>query len=280
MILITKVYHFGPNYGIIIDMKNSKQYLKVALFAAKQAGPIFKRYFGNPKKVSIKDKNIRNAVTEVDLRIEKLIRGIVHKNFPKHKFIGEEFGAENLLKNDMVWIIDPIDGTNNYIHGVPLCCISIAVWQNDRPAVAVLYNPLTNQLFSAVTGKGAFLNGKKIFVSQVKRVDMAYGGIGWSLKLGVAKKIFGTIVPFVNKSRALGTTALQLAYVAAGIYDYYTVNNMHIWDVAAGILLIEEAGGKVSDWQGNKIIYQVREMVASNGKIHSQLLKQLKKISA
>jgi myo-inositol-1(or 4)-monophosphatase len=261
-------------------MKNSEQYLKVALSAAKQAGPIFKRYFGNPKKVSIKDKNIRNAVTEVDLRIEKLIRGIVHKNFPNHKFIGEEFGSEILLKNDVVWIIDPIDGTNNYIHGVPLCCISIAVWQNGKPAVAVLYNPLNNQLFSAISGKGARLNGKKISVSKIKKINMAYGGIGWSLKLDEAKKMFATIVPFVNKSRALGTTALQLAYVATGIYDYYTVNDMHIWDVAAGILLIKEAGGKVSDWRGNKIIYQVHEMVASNGKIHNQLLKQLKKISA
>lgn len=269
-----------PICDIMIDMENNEQYLKVALFAAKQAGPIFKRYFGNPKKVSIKNKNIRNSVTEVDLRIEKLIRGIVHKNFPKHKVIGEEYGAENFLKNDMVWIIDPIDGTNNYIRGVPLCCISIAVWQNGKPAVAVLYNPLAEQLFSATAGKGAKLNNKKIAVSQVGQLAMAYGGIGWSLKLDKAKKMFGTIVPFVNKSRALGTTALQLAYVAAGIYDYYTVNDMHIWDVAAGILLIEEAGGKVTDWHGKKIIYQVHEMVASNGKIHGQLLKQLKKISA
>jgi myo-inositol-1(or 4)-monophosphatase len=261
------------------DMENNKQYLKVALLAAKQAAPIFKRYFGCPKKVSIKDHNIRNMVTEVDLHIEKLIRQIVFKNFPAHKVIGEEYGSQKLMKDDVVWIIDPIDGTNNFIRGIPLCCISIAVWRNGKPEVAVLYNPLTGQLFHAVAGKGAYLNNKKIHVTKVDRVNKALGGIGWSLKMSRAKEMFGTIVPFVNKARALGTTALQLAYVACGVYDYYTVNDMHIWDVAAGVLLIEEAGGKVTDWQGRKIKNNVQELVASNGKIHGQLVNQLKKIS-
>ncbi len=260
-------------------MQNNEKYLQTAVTAAKQAGVIFKKYFGKPKKVSLKENNIRNAVTEVDLRIEKLIRKIIHKKFPDHKVIGEEFGSGQLLKNDVVWIIDPIDGTNNFIRGIPLCCISIAVWQNGKPVIAVLYNPLTNQLFLANAGKGAYLNGQKIHVTKVGRIDRALGGIGWSLKLNRAEKMFATIVPFVNKARALGTTALQLAYVASGIYDYYTVNDMHIWDVAAGILLIEEAGGKVTDWQGKKPNYHVSELVASNGKIHSQLIQRLKKLA-
>jgi myo-inositol-1(or 4)-monophosphatase len=260
-------------------MITQEQYLKVALNAAKKAGITFKANFGKPKKVSIKNNDIRNSVTNVDLAIERQLRKNLQKAFPKTKVIGEELGSAAVLKADWVWIIDPIDGTNNFISGIPLCCISIALWHKGQPMVAVLYNPVTNQLFSASRGKGAFLNGKKIAVTKVKDLRHSFGGLGWSLKTSEAVKMFSTMITKARKVRALGTTALQLAYVACGIYDYYVVNDMHIWDVAGGILLIEEAGGKVTDWKGKCPALNVRRLIASNEAIHKEILKLLVKIA-
>ncbi len=260
-------------------MQKTGQYLKVATKAALQSGKIFKASFGKPKKISIKNNDFRNSVTDVDLTIERQLRATLQKAFPKTKIIGEELGSASVLKADWVWIIDPIDGTNNFISGIPLCCISIALWHKGQPMAAVLYNPVANQLFSASRGKGAFLNGKKIAVTKVKDLRHSFGGLGWSLKTSEAVKMFNTMITKARKVRALGTTALQLAYVACGIYDYYVVNDMHIWDVAGGILLIEEAGGKVTDWNGNKPALNVRRLIASNEAIHQEILELLAKIA-
>ena len=259
-------------------MKNDN-YLQAAILMAQKSGKVFSQYFGKPKKVSNKNGNPKDQVTEVDLVIEKLIRGIVKKKFPWHKVIGEEFGASKILQQDFIWIIDPIDGTNNFIQGIPLCCISIALWHQGRPIAAALYNPITKEMFTAAKGKGAYLNNKPISVSRVAKAEQGLGGFGWSQNPNKAKKMFVAVVAFARKSRALGSHALQLAYVAAGIYDYYVVSDVNIWDAAAGILLIDEAGGKITDWHGNNLNLNTKELVASNGKIHTQLLGKLKKLS-
>ena len=145
------------------------KYYQVALAAVKQAAVVFKKYFGCPKTVSIKDGNYGNLLTEVDGKIEKMIRQKIHQHFPNHKIIGEELGWEKTEKNDMVWIIDPIDGTTNFSRGIPLCCISLALWDKDNPRLGIIYNPITNQLYSAQKGKGAKLNGKKIKVSKISK---------------------------------------------------------------------------------------------------------------
>lgn len=256
----------------------NQNYLQVATAAAKESGKLFKQFFGKPKTVSMKNGNPRDQVTEVDLKIERQIRAKIKKNFPTHKIIGEEYGKSEILKNDFIWIIDPIDGTNNFIQGIPLCCISIALWQNERPVVAVIYDPITGQMFTAAKGKGTFLNGKRISASNVAKVEQGLGGLGWSQNLEKAKKMFSGLIPFARKLRALGTHALQLAYVAAGIYDYYIINEVNIWDVAAGILLITEAGGKITDWKGKPINLTSKELVATNGKMQQQLLNKLKTI--
>jgi len=259
-------------------MKNNYQYLKVAIAAAKDSGKIFKKYFGHPQHIKKKHGDPKNLVTEVDVRIEKNIKKLINKKFPSHGFLGEETGWEDIKKRQYNWIIDPIDGTSNYIQGIPMCCISVALWDKQGPLVGVIYNPLTNQLFSAGRGLGAYLNNGRISVSGVKKAAEGLGGLGWSLQIPKAIKMYQTIMPDIRKARAFGTTALQLAYVSSGIYDFYIVNDMHIWDVAAGILLIKEAGGKVTDWQGKQPGFDVKELVASNGKVHQKFLNLVKKI--
>ncbi len=259
-------------------MNDTNRYLQTAIAAARLAGKTFTAHFGRPRQITAKGGNPHNLVTEVDVRIENNIRRLINKRFPAHGFLGEETGWEDRQQHKLLWIIDPIDGTTNYIQGIPLCCISIALWDRQGPLVGVIYNPLSRQLFSAARGRGAYLNGKKVSVSAAARAAQGLGGLGWSLQIPAAVKMFSKIMPDIRKARALGTTALQLAYVAAGIYDFYIVNDMHVWDVAAGILLVTEAGGRVTDWQGGRVGLSTSRVVASNGKMHLEFLRRVKKI--
>jgi fructose-1,6-bisphosphatase/inositol monophosphatase family enzyme len=147
-------------------MTSQEQYLKIAVDAAKKAGTTFKKNFGKPKDVQMKNNDFRNLVTEVDKAIENQIRKTIVSKFPTHKIIGEEYSKDEVGKNDLVWIIDPIDGTTNYIQGLPFCCVSIALWDNKGPLVAALFNPILNQLFTASRGHGAKLNSRPIKVSK------------------------------------------------------------------------------------------------------------------
>jgi fructose-1,6-bisphosphatase/inositol monophosphatase family enzyme len=254
-------------------------YLDVAIIAAKESSKIFQKYFGKPKYIKHKGGNARNFVTEIDIKIEKLIRAKIAKKFPNDKIIGEELGWEKqITKNNNIWIIDPIDGTNNFIQGTPACCISIAVWDRKGPLVGVIYNPITEELYSAQRGKGAFLNGKKISVSKITKLIDAYGGAGWSeIRLNGAKLLLA-LLNKVGKLRTFGSTALQLCYVASGTFDFYAVADMHIWDIAASMLIITEAGGKVTDMKNQPVSLTSSNIVGSNGKLHKFLLREIRKI--
>jgi myo-inositol-1(or 4)-monophosphatase len=261
-------------------MQKNDQYLKVALNAAKKAGVIFKKNFGKPKEVEEKGGNYRNLVTATDKNIERLIKKEIHSAFPEHKILGEEFGwLASKQQNGFSWLIDPIDGTTNFIQGIPLCGISIALWDKNGPLVGVFFNPITNQLFSAARGKGAFLNGRRIHISKTAKLKQALGGVGWSKSISLGKKLFFTLLPVARKSRALGSTALQLCLVAQGAYDYYVVGDMQIWDIAAGLLIITEAGGLTTDWKGRVPGIKTANIIASNGKIHKELLNRIKNLS-
>ncbi len=252
---------------------NNEKYLKVAILAAKNSGKIFKKYFGKPKDIQMKNGDPRNLVTEIDKKIETQIRKLILKNFPAHKIIGEEFGSHKLKKDDLVWIIDPIDGTINFIQGLPLGCISIALWDKNGPVVGVIYNPVLNYLFSSLKGHGAFLNGKKIKVSNKQH----YGGFGWGRRPKKAAKIFPVIVHQLPKIRALGSCTLEFAFVAAGIFDFHVQAEINVWDFAAATLLVEEAGGRITDWKGRKISMSTTHVVAGNKQVHQKLVRTLKK---
>jgi myo-inositol-1(or 4)-monophosphatase len=256
-------------------MNTNDAYLKTSVSAAAEAGVIFKKYFGKPKTVKAKDKNYKDLVTEVDLKIEKAIRKKISKQFPSHSFLGEEMGSDSEcdLKNP-TWIIDPIDGTSNFIHGIPLCCVSIALWENKKPLVAVVYNPTVNEMFIAQKGKGSFLNGKKIKVSAQNRLIRSYGGFGWG------REVKGTrLLPFMIKNaqkiRTFGTAAWELCQVAKGSFDFHVQTKFNLWDFAAAALVVMEAGGKVTDLKGKEICGTTTSIIASNGKIHKELLKTI-----
>ena len=259
-------------------MTSQEQYLKVALDAAKKASKLFTASFGKAKHITIKNGDITNFVTEVDVAIEKLIRATILKKFPAHKIIGEEFGQSSIGKNDLFWIIDPIDGTTNFIHGVPFCCISIALWNNQGPLIGVVCNPNTDEILTATKGKGAFLNGKKISVSRVNNIKNFFGAAGWGRDKKIGVKILPFMVKHANKVRVFGSSTLETSAVAKGNFDYYVHGRLSFWDFAAAILFVTEAGGKATDWQGKKITPKTTQIIASNGKIHQELLNLVKKI--
>jgi myo-inositol-1(or 4)-monophosphatase len=258
-------------------MENSKKYLNLGILAAKSGGIILTQHFGRAGKAKQKNHDPKNLVTSYDLKIEKKIRSTILKQYPTAKIIGEEYGACNIETKEPIWIIDPIDGTTNFIHGIPYCCISIAVWQNNQPQVAVIYNPILNQLFTAISGQGAYLNGKKILVSKTPNLKMAFGSYGWGHDLAkISTEIFN-ILPMLNKIRSFGSTALEICMVATGQFDFKLQGMTELWDIAAASLIVTEAGGTVTDWQGNKLSANVKQILATNKKIHNPILKILKK---
>lgn len=258
-------------------MNTHEKYLRTAVLAAKKSGPIFKKYFGRATGIEMKNNDFRDLVTAIDKKIELRIRKAILKNFPTHKIIGEEFAKDDVLKNDLVWIIDPIDGTTNYIQGLPLACICIALWDKQGPLAAVVYNPVANQLFSALRGHGAFLNGKKIRASKEKNLKYALGGVGW-LKVEKGIKLFNLMAKHCRKLRILASSAWQICLVGGANYDFQISYKIKIWDYAAAMLVAQEAGGLVTDWKGRPVTLKTRSIVASNGKVHPQIISLLKNL--
>lgn len=256
-------------------MTSEQKYLKLAEKAAKNSGPIFKKYFGHPGIVNIKNNDPMNLVTEIDLKIERSIRNQILKEFPQAKIIGEEFGSCAIEKDDIVWIIDPIDGTTNFIHGIPLCCISIGVWDHKGPVAGAVYNPIINQIYTAQRGKGAFLNGKKITPSKITSLKNSSGSIGWrSPEKG--SEIFSKITKMTRKVRVLASSAWQTCLVASGQMDFYATTDVNIWDVAGPLAVLSEAGGGFSDFNGKAIGIDLTQIIASNKKLHKELVNTLK----
>ncbi len=252
---------------------NNKAYLKIAVQAAEEAGKIFTKNFGKPKEVKKKHGDPRNLVTEIDFKIEQLIKKRIQVAFPDHCIMGEEFGWQNRQSDgEFKWYIDPIDGTSNFIQGLPFACISVALWDKKGPLVGVIYNPILKEKYTASRGGGAFLNGKKLKVSAVSELKNAFGCIGWvERENGV--KLFAKIIRVCRKVRGLATSALQTAMVGSGVLDFYVTRDLHIWDFAAAVLVATEAGGRVTDFKGRPVSAQSHGIVVSNAKIHNDLLK-------
>lgn len=259
---------------------NNQAYLKVALQAAERSGKIFKKFFGKAQNIQKKGGNKFNLVSSADIAIERLINKIIAANFPAHQILGEESGWGRQKENGYKWIIDPIDGTTNFIQGVPLCAISIALWDEKGPLLAVVSDPLRKKLYQAGRGRGARLNGKNIKVSKIKKLNNAFGGFGWNEAYDPsvlnATRLSSKIITSARKARALGSTVLQLAFVAEGKFDFYAVNAIKPWDFAASSLLITEAGGTVTDWKNKPAKLNTTSLIASNGKIHSELIKTVR----
>ena len=246
----------------------------------KKAGKILKEGFYTDKNITFKAK--KDLVTQFDMEVEKYLKKKFSKRFKNFNIIAEESDNSNIEFNNSI-IIDPIDGTTNFVNGVPHTAISVGVYKDKKPYLAVVYNPILDELYTAKIGKGAFLNGKKLKVSLENNFQKALLATGFPYTSGtdendlndVVKKI-KDVLPLCQDLRRLGSASLDLCYVARGTYEGYYEMNLKPWDVSAGVLILTEAGGKVSNIVGNEYnLFEDKYLVASNGKIHDEFIKNL-----
>jgi myo-inositol-1(or 4)-monophosphatase len=245
---------------------------KVLLEAIKSAGALIHENFNGAFTVSHKD-GVNNLVTEIDQASERLITQIIKATFPDHGIIGEEYGEHDMAAR-YKWIIDPIDGTVNYAHGIPLCCVSIGVMEGDEMIMGAIYNPMMAELFFAEKGKGAFLNDKPITVSKKSDFNTAFLVTGFPYKFPEGKNPFSIFERMVTQGlpvRRLGSAALDLCWVACGRFDGFWEFNLNPWDIAAGYLIVSEAGGKVTNFKLDPYTIWDKETLATNGHIHEAL---------
>lgn len=249
--------------------------LKQTLIEATQAGAkILQQYFNGSFTVSSKSM-INDLVTQADNELEQAIFAVIRKNFPDHFILSEESG-EFKTNSTTKWIIDPIDGTVNFANGIPLCCVSIAVEHEGKIVLGAVYNPVMNEFFFAEKGSGATLNDNALKVSD--KTDLCRSclvtGFPYSYldKPNGPLEVFSTLIRQGIPVRRLGSAAIDLCWVAAGRFDGFYEHNLRAWDSAAGFLVVEEAGGKVTDFAGNYYSPYQPGIVATNGKIHDELL--------
>lgn len=249
--------------------------LNIAVKAARRAGSIITRASEDIGSLTINNKGFNDFVSEVDLASEKEIIRVLKAAYPDHAFLGEESGLTHQADN--IWIIDPLDGTTNFLHGFPQYCISIALEQKGEITQAVIYDPNRNDLFTATKGQGAYLNQRRIRVSNKSKLKDSILGTGFPFRdfqhLPVYLKIFEEVVRGTSGIRRPGSAALDLAYVAAGWFDGFFEINLSKWDIAAGGLLVTEAGGMVSDFSEEEGWIESGNIVATTPKIYEPLIK-------
>lgn len=253
--------------------------LNFAIETARQAGHLLLEKFG--RITAITKKGDINLVTEADFASEALIIERIRSYYPKHSILAEESGEADIIGGDQKWkwIIDPLDGTTNYAHGYPLFCVTLALEYQGEVVMGVTLDPTRDELFAAEKGQGASLNGRKICVSETE--DLCDSLIVTGFPYDFKDRVYFArhLTQFLLRSRGIrrdGSAALDMAYVACGRFDGFWEEGLNPWDVAAGYLLIEEAGGRVSYYNGEEFSIYQPPICASNGLIHSQMLQVLK----
>ncbi|MEZ5653835.1 MAG: inositol monophosphatase family protein [Burkholderiaceae bacterium] len=259
--------------------------LNTAVTAARRAGAIINRASLDLEKVQVSRKQRNDFVTEVDRDAEAAIVETLLKAYPNHSILGEESGhtsrasGETLTSAENIWIIDPLDGTTNFIHGFPQYAVSIALMQKGVITQGVVYDPNRDELFTASRGRGAFLNSRRIRVSRRTRVDESLIGTGFPYKkidtLDVYLKMLAAVTEKAAGVRRPGAAALDLCYVACGRYDGFFENGLAPWDIAAGALMVLEAGGLIGDLAGEQGFFDNEQVVAGNPKVFAGLLSLL-----
>ena len=246
----------------------------VLIEAAKAGAGEILRFFNKAFTISNKE-GVNNLVTEADHASEKAIISVIHSHFPNHHILCEETG-EIVMDSTYKWIIDPIDGTVNFAHGIPLNCVSIGIEQDGKVIMGAVYNPHLNEFFFAEKDKGASLNDKPIFVSEQQNVINACLVTGFPYTyINMTNGPLDIFERFVRKGvpvRRLGSAAIDLCWVAAGRFDGFYEHKLEPWDSAAGYLIVEEAGGKVTDLLGNKFSIYQHKVLATNRKIHDEMI--------
>lgn len=247
--------------------------LTIAVRAARKAGDFILREANHIKAVETKSEN--DYVTNVDQAAEQLIIETISSAYPEHSFLGEESGTSG--ESDFQWVIDPIDGTTNYIRKIPHWAVSIACKHKGRTQIGVVYDPSKGELFSAVKGRGAQYDGKKCRVSNTKGLEHSLLATGFPFRnqqrLEEYLDVFGKLFPHCSDMRRAGSAALDLAYVAAGRIDGFWEFGLSPWDTAAGVLLVEESGGMVADMNGDPNYENQGSILAANPKAFKEMLK-------
>lgn len=270
-----------------------KSFTAAAINCASKAGEWIKTKLGNYSRLDIK-YSPHDLVTEVDKGSEKLIRSLILTHFPHHSFLGEEGvepgpaasakALEDVRDAEYLWIVDPVDGTTNFVHGFPFFSVSIALAHHGEVIVGVVYDPMRDELFVAERGKGAYVHGKRMGVSGEETLASSLIATGFPAEhhyaLPLNMKGLQALAPKVRNIRSGGSAALHMAYMAAGRLTGFWEIGLNSWDLAAGALLVQESGGTVTDTNGQPYHLGVRNVAASNGKIHDELIAALAKAEA
>jgi myo-inositol-1(or 4)-monophosphatase len=258
--------------------------VNVAIKAAREAGKIINRAALDVESVRVSQKQVNDFVTEVDKAAEAAIIETLLTAYPGHGILAEESGREHGARDsDFVWVIDPLDGTTNFIHGLPVYCVSIALQNRGKIEHGVVYDPTRNDLFTATKGRGAYLNDRRLRVSKRTRLQECLVSTGFPFRPGDDFKAYlammADLMPRCAGLRRPGAAALDLAYVAAGFTDAFFEAGLQPWDMAAGSLLVTEAGGLVGNFTGEADYLDHKECLAGNPKIYAQLVAILGKYS-
>lgn len=259
-------------------MSNYSQELTTAKKAASKASKIIKEYADKASlNVQLKGKN--DLITEADVAAENKIIEIITKAFPNDAILAEESSQKTELPDGRIWIIDPIDGTTNFAHGFPAYCVSIALWQHKSPKVALVLEVANQELFTAVEGEGAYFNGSRIHVSENEDPSSSLFGTGFPYRdlhlIDDYLKLFKRMMDKTHGVRRPGTAAWDLCSVACGRFEGFYEYGLNAWDVAAGALIIKEAGGVVTDWTGGEDWLFGKRIIAGNGEVHAFLKKEI-----
>lgn len=258
--------------------------LNIAVRAARAGGRVLTKYMDRLDTLTIESKGKNDFVSEVDKLTEAEIVDVLQRSFPDHQFICEESGLSGNEKAEYKWYIDPLDGTKNYLHGYPAFCVSIAVEHKGRMEQAVIYNPVSQELFTASRGEGATLDGKRLRVSKRGGIEEALLSTGYSNDGNSDYEAYlKTLNHFTQNASGIrrhGSAALELAYVAAGRLDGYWQYNLKPWDVAAGALIVREAGGLIGDTKGESDWLKSGNVIAASPRIFDQMVRAIKELRA
>ena len=245
--------------------------------AALEGGKVLKEFFRS-ERVQAKTKSTwADLVTNADLKAQESIIRILSGELPGVQIIGEE--KENEAASEEVIYLDPLDGTLNYFHGLNQFAVSIGYWVEKKPVAGVVYNPMEDEIFLAISGKGAFRNGKTIRVSQSRSLSQSFFATGWPYDKGQIAKVLKSlerVLPPVQEVRILGSSALAMCYVAAGILEGYWEWGLFPWDIAGGVVIAQEAGARITSPEGEPFKLEGGSILASNGYVHDEILRQLR----
>jgi myo-inositol-1(or 4)-monophosphatase len=250
-------------------------FLTTAVEAVVRAGDVMLEHFGTAMRID--KKGAIDLVTEVDVAIEREFRAMIGERFPDHTVLAEEMGGSSTPPAGPCWVFDPIDGTTNFAHGLPIFCASLALEIDGAAVIAAVYDPTRRELFTAERGGGAYLNGAPIQVSRAATLLEAVLVTGFPYDVhSRVQEIVGLFGEFVGRARAvrrLGSAAIDLCYVAAGRMDGFWERDLKPWDIAGGALMVSEAGGQLTNFTGDPFTSRGRDVVASNSRIHGEMLE-------